>query len=49
VNIDKDAWLQFDRARIFAGTNQFPSDEQAIKADGGRQIALARMIGHRKE
>jgi hypothetical protein len=49
VNIDKDEWLQFDRVRISAGTNQFPADQEAIKADDGRHIALARMIGHRNE
>lgn len=42
-------WLQFDRARIATGTNQFPSDEETLEADGGRYIALVRLVSRRKE
>ena len=49
MNIDKDKWLQFDRARIATGTSQFPSDEETLKADGDIHIALVRMVGLRKE
>jgi hypothetical protein len=49
VNIDKDKWLEFDRASIATGTNQFPSDGDALKADGGRHIAPVRMAGRKKE
>ena len=42
-------WLQFDRARIATGTNQFPSDEEALEADGGRYIALVRLVSRRRE
>jgi hypothetical protein len=49
VTIDKDKWLQFARARIATGTNQFTSDENTLKADGDKHIALVRMVGRRKE
>ena len=49
MNIDKDKWPQFDRAGIATGTNQFPSDEDTLRADGGGHIALARMVSCRKE
>jgi SAM-dependent methyltransferase len=42
-------WIQFDRARIATGTNQYPSDEETLEADGGRYIALVRMVSRRKE
>jgi len=43
------AWLQFEKAADAAGTNQFPSDQEALEADGGRYIGFVRMIGRRKE
>jgi hypothetical protein len=39
VNIDKDKWLQPDSARIATGTDQFPLDEEALRAHGGGHIA----------
>jgi hypothetical protein len=49
VNIDKDKWLQFDRARNATGSSQFSSDEDTLKADGDKHIALVRMVARRKE
>ena len=49
MNIYKDKCLQGGSARITTGTNQFPSDEGALKAGGYRHVALVRMVGRRKE
>jgi len=42
-------WLQFERACVATGTNIFPSDEETLEADGGRYLALMRLVGRRKE
>lgn len=41
-------WLQFERATVETGTNQFPSDEETLEADGGEYIALVRIVSRRK-
>ena len=42
-------WLQWERAIDAAGTNAFPSDAEALEADGGRYIGFVRMVARRKE
>lgn len=49
MNIDKDRWLEFDRAWIATGTRQCPSDEKTLQGDGRRHVTLFRMGGLRKE
>jgi SAM-dependent methyltransferase len=42
-------WVQYEKACEEAGTLMFPSEAEALEADGGRYLALVRVIGHRKE
>ena len=42
-------WVQWDRAIMAAGTNHFPSDEEALETDQGRHIGFVRMVARRKE
>lgn len=49
MSIDKAKWLEFDRARIATGTGQVPLDEEALRADRGRHIALINQNGRSQE
>ena len=40
MNIDKDKRLESSSARSATCTGQLPLNEQALRADGGRHIAL---------
>ena len=41
-------WLQWARAIDVAKANRFPSDVETFEADGGRYLALLRMIARRR-
>jgi SAM-dependent methyltransferase len=41
-------WVQYEKACDEAGTLMFPSEAETLAADGGRYLALIRMIGRRK-
>jgi SAM-dependent methyltransferase len=41
-------WLQYERACEEAGTLMFPCEAETLEADGGRYIALLRVVGRRK-
>lgn len=41
-------WIQYEKACREAGTLIFPSEEAALEADGGRYLALIRVVGRRK-
>lgn len=49
MNMDKNKWPQFDRVPMATGTNQFPSDEEIVKADGSEHIALTEKVTRTKE
>ena len=42
-------WLRWDRAVQAAGAGRFPSDEETLVADGGRYVALIRVVGRQGE
>ncbi len=42
-------WIQYENACEQAGTLLFPSVVEFLEADGGRYIALVRVVGRRKE
>ena len=42
-------WLQHEHVTDAAGTSPFPSDVEALEADGGRYIGFVRMIARRGE
>lgn len=41
-------WVQFEKAVEASGKNHFPSDVEALQADGGRFIGLVRIVARRK-
>jgi SAM-dependent methyltransferase len=41
-------WLQYEKACDEAGTLMFPSEAEPLEADGGRYLALVRVLGRRK-
>jgi len=41
-------WIQHERAIDAAGTGQFPSDCEALEADGGRYIGFVRIVARRR-
>jgi SAM-dependent methyltransferase len=41
-------WVQYEKACREAGTLLFPSEEETLEADGGRYLALIRVIARRK-
>ena len=41
-------WIQYEKACDEAGTLMFPSEEETLRADGGRYLALVRVVGRRK-
>ncbi len=42
-------WLQHEKAVEAAGAGRFPSDAEAIEADGGQYIGFVRMVARRKQ
>lgn len=42
-------WRDFDRALELSGKNIFPSDAQALEADGGQTLGFVRMVGRRTD
>jgi SAM-dependent methyltransferase len=42
-------WVQYERACDEAGTLLFPSEADILEEDGGRYLALLRVLGRRKE
>jgi SAM-dependent methyltransferase len=41
-------WIQYEKACDEAGTLMFPSEAEVLEADGGRYLALLRVLGRRK-
>jgi SAM-dependent methyltransferase len=41
-------WIQYEKACDEAGTLMFPSEAETLEADGGRYLALIRVVGRRK-
>ena len=41
-------WVQHEKAIVAAGTNQFPSDVEALEADAGRYIGFVRLVARRR-
>jgi len=41
-------WIQYEKTCREAGTLMFPSEEEVLEADGGRYLALIRVVGRRK-
>lgn len=41
-------WIQYERACDEAGTLMFPSEVPILETDGGRYLAMIRMVGRRK-
>jgi SAM-dependent methyltransferase len=41
-------WIQYEKACDEAGTLMFPSEAETLEEDGGRYLALIRMVGRRK-
>jgi cyclopropane fatty-acyl-phospholipid synthase-like methyltransferase len=42
-------WLKFEELKTAIGTNRFPHDEPALRADKGRYLGLARLVAQRNE
>jgi len=42
-------WVQFEEAKLAAGTNRWDNELPTLKADHGRYLGFVRMVGRRKE
>jgi cyclopropane fatty-acyl-phospholipid synthase-like methyltransferase len=42
-------WLQFEKAKVAAGTNRHDDEVPALEADQGRHLGFVRMVARRKE
>lgn len=41
-------WLQFEKALEVSGKSRFPSDAEALEADGGRHLGFVRLVARRR-
>ena len=40
-------WLQFEEAKSAAGTNRWPEEADALRADEGRYLGFVRLVARR--